>query len=187
MSLTQEEKQTLLTLARETIAHEVHGRNPPPVDLDDVSENLRREGASFVTLTKWGQLRGCIGSLQAEGPLIMNVRKNALEAAFRDPRFPPVEANEVEELKIEVSVLSAPQPLEYDGADDLIEKLRPGVDGVLIERDWHRATFLPQVWEKLPDPHQFLQRLCFKANLSPDAYRQGDLEVYVYQVEKFEE
>lgn len=187
MSLTQEEKQTLLTLARETIAHAVHGRNPPSVDLDDVSENLRREGASFVTLTKWGQLRGCIGSLQAEEPLILNVRKNALEAAFRDPRFPPVEANEAEELKIEVSVLSAPQLLDYDDADELIDKLRPGVDGVLIKKDWHRATFLPQVWEKIPDPHQFLQRLCFKANLSPDDYRQGDLEVYVYQVEKFEE
>lgn len=187
MPLTPEDRQTLLKLARETITLAAQGKKPPSVDLDGVSEDLRRDGASFVTLTEHGDLRGCIGSLEARRPLILDVRENALAAAFQDPRFPPVRADEVDDLHIEISVLSAPQRLDYDGPDDLIAKLRPGVDGVVIERGWNRATFLPQVWEKLPDPHEFLQHLCLKAYLPPDAYRRGDLDVYTYQVEMFEE
>lgn len=187
MPLSPEDRQTLLRLARETITLATQGKEPPSVDLDKVSENLRRDGASFVTLTEHGDLRGCIGSLEARRPLILDVRENALAAAFQDPRFPPVRADEVDDLHIEISVLSAPQRLEYDGSDDLVAKLRPGIDGVVIERGWNRATFLPQVWEKLPDPHEFLQHLCLKAYLPPDAYRRGDLDVYTYQVEMFEE
>jgi AmmeMemoRadiSam system protein A len=140
-----------------------------------------------VTLTKDGNLRGCIGSLEARRPLIIDVRDNAVSAAFSDPRFPPVAPHELEDLHIEVSVLSPARRLPYDGPDDLIAKLRPGVDGVVIERGWHRATFLPQVWEKLPDPREFLAHLCLKAGLAVDAYRRPGLDVYTYQVEKFEE
>ncbi len=187
MILTLEEQQTLLKLAREAITQAVNRQEPPAVDADAVAENLQRDGASFVTLTRQGQLRGCIGSLEARRPLVEDVRENAVSAAFSDPRFPPVSARELDDLRVEVSVLSAPEPLVYDGPDDLIASLRPGVDGVLIERGWNRATFLPQVWEKLPDPHQFLQRLCLKARLPADAYQHPGLNVYTYQVEKFEE
>ncbi|HEY66673.1 MAG: hypothetical protein DRI79_02120 [Chloroflexi bacterium] len=187
MPLSPEDRRYLLQLARETITRTAYHRELPPVDLEAVSEDLRRDGASFVTLTKHGALRGCIGSLEPRRPLVLDVRENAVGAAFRDPRFPPLRPEELDDLHIEISVLSLPQPLSYDGPDDLIAKLRPGVDGVVIERGWNRATFLPQVWEKLPDPHQFLQHLCLKALLPADAYRHSDLKVYTYQVEKFEE
>ncbi len=187
MSLTPRERQTLLTLAREAITRAVNRQEPPPVDLNNVPENLQRDGASFVTLTRQGRLRGCIGSLEARRSLAVDVHENAISAALHDPRFPPVNAEELDDLQVEVSVLSSPQPLAYDGPDDLIAKLRPGVDGLVIERGWNRATFLPQVWEKLPDPHQFLEHLCLKAYLPADAYRQPGLDVYTYQVEKFEE
>jgi len=185
--LTSEEQLTLLRLAREAITQAVNRQEPPAADADAVAENLQRDGASFVTLTRQGRLRGCIGSLEARRSLATDVRENAINAAFSDPRFPPVSAEELDDLRIEVSVLSAPEPLAYDSPDDLVARLRPGVDGVVIERGWNRATFLPQVWEKLPDPHQFLQHLCLKARLPADAYHQPGLDVYTYQVEKFEE
>jgi AmmeMemoRadiSam system protein A len=187
MPLSDKERQYLLQLARETIARQLRGKGPPSVDLDALPEALARDGACFITLTKRGALRGCIGSLEPRRLLAEDVRENAVSAAFRDPRFPPVSAQELDDLHVEVSVLSTPQPLSYDGPDDLVAKLRPGVDGVVIESGWNRATFLPQVWDKLPDPHQFLEHLCRKAFLSTDAYRKPGLDVYVYQVEKFKE
>ncbi len=187
MALTPQDRETLLKLARETIARQARGQGVPDVDTDAVSEDLQREAACFVTLTKHGQLRGCIGSLEARQPLALDVRDNAVGAAFRDPRFPPVNAGELEDLHVEISVLSHPEPLDYAGPQDLIAKLRTGVDGVVIERGWNRATFLPQVWEKLSDPHEFLQHLCLKAYLPADAYKRPGLDVYTYQVEKFEE
>ena len=110
-----------------------------------------------------------------------------MAAAVSDPRFPPVTADELDDLHVEISVLSKPELLPYDGPEDLIARLRRSVDGVVIERGWNRATFLPQVWEKLPDPHQFLQHLCTKAYLPADSYSRPGLDVYTYQVEKFEE
>jgi AmmeMemoRadiSam system protein A len=187
MSLSPADRQYLLKLAREAIACHLRGEGPPLVDLDALSGTLTRDGASFVTLTERWALRGCIGSLEPRRPLVLDVRENAVGAAFHDPRFTPVSSEELDDLHIEISVLSLPQLLSYDGPDDLIAKLRPGVDGVVIERGWNRATFLPQVWEKLPDPHQFLEHLCLKAYLPPDAYRHPDLDVYIYQVDKFEE
>ncbi len=187
MPLSPEERQVILSLAREAITRAVRGQEPPPVDLDSLPESLRRDGASFVTLTTHRDLRGCIGSLEARQPLALDIRDNAVSAAFRDPRFPPMQEKELEDLRVEVSVLSAPEPLSYASPDDLIAQLRPGVDGVVIESGWNRATFLPQVWEKLPDPRQFLEHLCLKAYLPADAYRKPGLDIYTYQVEKFEE
>jgi len=187
MSLSPKDRQVLLTLAREAITRAAQGQELSPVELDAVPEDLGRDGASFVTLTKRGQLRGCIGSLEPRRPLAEDVRENAVSAGMSDPRFPPVRPEELDDLHVEVSVLSVPEPLDHDGPDDLIAKLRPGVDGVIIERGWSRATFLPQVWEKLPDPHQFLEHLCQKAHLPHDSYRRPGLDVYTYQVEKFEE
>lgn len=187
MALSKEERTYLLDLAREAVAHAARNQDPPSVDLNTAPEDLRRQGASFVTLNKGDRLRGCIGSLEARRPLALDVQQNAVGAAIRDPRFPTVRPKEMDDLTIEVSVLSLPEPLQYDTVEDLCNKLRPGVDGVVIERGWHRATFLPQVWEKLADQRQFLQRLCLKAGLAPDAYSRGDLDVYTYQVEKFKE
>jgi AmmeMemoRadiSam system protein A len=187
MNLSPDERQYLLQIARESIEHAAQDQESPPIDPEDAPASLQRDGASFVTLTEGGRLRGCIGSLEAERPLVLDVQKNAVNAALHDPRFPPVQPGELDELQVEVSVLSIPEPLSYEDADDLTDQLRPGVDGVVIERGWHRGTFLPQVWEKLPQPKQFLRRLCQKAGLPANAYRSGDLDVYTYQVEKFTE
>jgi AmmeMemoRadiSam system protein A len=187
MSLSPGEREFLLELARESLARHLRGEGALAVDLGALPEPLARDGASFVTLTKRGALRGCIGSLEPRRALALDVRENALAAAFHDPRFPPVRPDELVDLHVEISVLSTPELLSYEDADDLVAKLRPGVDGVVIERGWNRATFLPQVWEKLPDPHQFLQHLCLKAYLPAEAYRSSGLDVYTYQVEKFEE
>ncbi len=187
MSLSDVDRQYLLKQAREAITLRLHGKEAPPVDAHTLPDSLSHQGACFVTLTKRGELRGCIGSLEPRRLLVEDVRANAASAAFHDPRFPPMQEEELDAVRVEVSVLSIPKPLSYNGADDLIAKLRPGVDGVVIESGWNRATFLPQVWEKLPDPHQFLAQLCRKALLPADAYRKPGLDVYVYQVEKFEE
>jgi AmmeMemoRadiSam system protein A len=187
MTLSTEERALLLDLAREAVTYAARGEDPPTVDMDEVPEGVKRQRASFVTLKKHGQLRGCIGSLEARRPLVLDVQQNAVGAAMRDPRFPRVRLEEVDELTIELSVLSEPEPLRYESVEDLCRKLRPGVDGVVIARGWQRATFLPQVWEKLPDERQFLDRLCLKAGLTPQAYASGDVDVYTYQVQKFGE
>ena len=115
------------------------------------------------------------------------MRVNAINAAFRDPRFPPLSRDELNRIKIEVSILTNPRPLEYKDAQDLLAKLRPGIDGVIIKKGFHEATFLPQVWEQLPRKEDFLTHLCLKAGLDGDAWRRGDLEVSTYQVQAFEE
>lgn len=185
--LSNGEKAQLLDLAREAVLCAAREEELPDPDLEALPETLRRTRASFVTLNKGGQLRGCIGSLEARRPLALDVRENAVGAAARDPRFPRVGPEEVEAVTIEVSVLSRPERLTYDGLDDLCDKLQPGVDGVVIERGWQRATFLPQVWQKLPDEGQFLHRLCLKAGMAPSAFSTGEVDVYTYQVEKFGE
>jgi AmmeMemoRadiSam system protein A len=187
--LQPEERDFLLTLARETI--ERAARNPgreAEVPLDPPTDRLNQPGASFVTLhTTNGALRGCIGSLIARRPLVEDVHANALAAAFHDPRFPPVTPAELTHLVVEVSVLSEPEPLTYKGPKDLVKKLRPNVDGVVLRQGMHRATFLPQVWEQLPSAETFLSHLCQKAGLPPNAWQTGELEISTYQVEEFEE
>ena len=131
-------------------------------------------GASFVTLTEGGQLRGCIGSLQAVRPLLDDVSDNAVSAATRGPRFPPLSRRELGEIAIEVSVLSAPVPLAASSLADAYAALRPGGDGVIVELGrWHRATFLPQVWEELPSPDEFLDHLWRKAGVQPGVWHEG--------------
>jgi len=131
-------------------------------------------GASFVTLTEGGQLRGCIGSLQAVRPLLDDLSDNAVSAATRDPRFPPLARRELGEIAIEVSLLSAPRPLAASSLADAYAALRPGVDGVIVEVGrWSRATFLPQVWEELPRPDEFLSHLWRKAGVAPGVWHDG--------------
>jgi len=185
--LTLEEQQTLLRLAREAMICGVTGEKLPPLDLSSLSRILCEEGASFVTLTVRGELRGCIGTLEAYQPLAEDVREHAIAAALEDPRFPPVSKDELNGIRIEVSRLTRPVPLKYKDAEDLISKLRPHVDGVILKNDLHRATFLPQVWEKLPQPSEFLDHLCYKMGASPNLWRNKHLDVSIYQVEEFHE
>lgn len=184
---TDEEGTFLLHLARRTIEEALgeESTDSPPAS---PTQRLDEPGATFVTLhTRSGALRGCIGSLAARRPLVEDVRSNALAAAFEDPRFPPLKRSELSDIVVEISVLTPAKPLEYQDPQELLEKLRPGVDGVVIERGWHRATFLPQVWEQLPRPEEFLAHLCYKAGLSARAWQEGDLSVSIYEVQKFEE
>lgn len=186
--LTLEEQNILLRLARESVACAVKGEDLPALDLSALPPRLREEGSSFVTLTLHGKLRGCIGSLEPYESLAEDVREHATGAALKDPRFSPVSADELSGLKIEISRLTRPIPLEYKDANDLLSKLRPHVDGVILHADSHRrATFLPQVWEKIPDPAEFLDNLCYKMGLEPDLWRRKHFEVFIYGVEEFHE
>jgi uncharacterized protein len=186
-SLTAEEKRILLKLAREALEYGVHGKSLPSLDQHSLTPNLTEQGASFVTLTINHELRGCIGALEAHQPLADDVREHAIAAALEDPRFPPVEPRELSRIKLEISRLTDPHPLEYSSAEDLIKKLRPHVDGVILKNGQRRATFLPQVWEKIPDPVEFLGHLCRKMGLNENAWRTLSMEVLIYQVEEFQE
>lgn len=152
----------------------------------DVSAWLDEPGAAFVTLHVPGPggrpaLRGCIGSLEAYRSLRQDVEANARAAAFRDPRFPPLAAPELLDLQIEVSVLSAPQPVLFASRADLVTRLRPGIDGVILEYGGRRGTYLPQVWEQLPDPSDFLASLVRKAGL-PQGFWSDDVKIWRYGV-----
>jgi len=143
--LTNEDKSILLKLARESLICAVNQKPLPQPKLDDYSEILRANGAAFVTLTEKGELRGCIGTLEAYRPLITDVIEHAKDAALEDYRFPPVQPDELVLIKIEISRLTAPQNLEYQTPEELTQKLRKGIDGVILKDGFHRATFLPQV------------------------------------------
>src|SRR5512135_3871691 len=175
--LTTEEKKTLLDLARATLRSGVRGEGLPQIDLESLSPMLKAPGASFITLTVRGELRGCIGALEPYQPLAWDVREHALAAALEDLRFPPVGPDELDRIDIEISRLTFPHPLEYRDAEDLVDKLHPNVDGVILRDGFRRATFLPQVWEKLPDKAEFLSNLCAKMGAAPDAWRRKHLQV----------
>ncbi len=185
--LSDEDKQTLLQVARLSLVQAADGRPAPEIDIRDYSKNLQSDGASFVTLTKVGDLRGCIGTLEAYQPLVQDVCEHARAAAIEDYRFPPVRTHEVPQIKIEISYLTDPQLLEYQNSDDLIAKLRPGIDGVVIRDGLRRATFLPQVWEKIPDPREFLDHLCLKMGGPAQLWQMKKLKVSLYQVDEFSE
>jgi len=183
--VNRQQGRLLVQLARGAIV-EALGLPSPEVRMPADSSWLAEPGATFVTLTKHGQLRGCIGSLEARRPLIEDVRANAEAAAFHDPRFPPLDANELDDIRVEVSVLSPMQPFIVANEQDAIRRLRPGVDGVVLEFGARKATFLPQVWEQLPDPALFLAHLKQKAGLPADFWH-PDVRLYTYEVEKFRE
>jgi AmmeMemoRadiSam system protein A len=174
--------RALLTIARSAIAEELGlstiGQTP--------HEALRQPGATFVTLKRSGELRGCIGSLKPNRPLGVDVRENAIAAAFRDPRFPPLAAFEYEATSVEVSLLSAAERVDAVDEDELVARLRPGFDGVILEHGRHRATFLPQVWEALADPREFLAALKRKAGL-PGDFWSPHVNVSRYGVTKWSE
>ena len=186
--LTPEEKTILLRLAREAMERGVRGEELLPLYLSTLPPQLSAQCSSFVTLTVRGQLRGCIGSLDACQSLAEDVREHAVAAALRDPRFPAVQEDELSGIQIEISRLTCPVPLEYRDPEDLLLRLRPHVDGVILRVDLHRrGTFLPQVWSKIPDPADFLNNLCYKIGLEPDAWRRNHFYVLIYQAEEFHE
>jgi AmmeMemoRadiSam system protein A len=175
----------LLAVARAALCEEL-GREGPPVPSPAGHEWLTAPGASFVTLELGGVLRGCIGSLEAHRPLIEDVRANAVAAAIRDPRFPRLEAGELDRLQIEVSVLSRLEPVEVTDEADLARRLRPGVDGVVLEHRGRRGTFLPAVWRHLPRPAEFLRQLKRKAGLEPDFWS-PEMRISRYTVDSWAE
>lgn len=182
--LTSEEKQILVRLAHETLQRGVAGEKPDQKHAEAVSATLSRKGASFVTLLQRTRLRGCIGSLLAHRPLALDVMENAYNAAFLDYRFQPVQASDLPGLTVKISVLTPSEPMDFVSEADLLAQLRPGVDGLILRDGRHQATFLPSVWEQLPDPVQFLAHLKAKAGLSPTAVSQN-LHVERYTTEEF--
>jgi hypothetical protein len=186
-NLTDDEKNFLLKLARESIVNYINKKSLPKIDMNGLSQTLCENGASFVTLTYKGYLRGCVGALEAYQSLVEDVREHAIAAAFEDYRFPPLRASEVDETQIEISYLTKPEMLNYDDPCDLVNLLRPNIDGVVIRDGSRRATFLPQVWEKIPDPEEFLDQLCIKMGSPANSWRRKKLEVLTYQVEEFHE
>jgi AmmeMemoRadiSam system protein A len=185
---TDAEKRLLLFLARTNIARRLQDLDWPQLDASCTTPYLQQPLACFVTLnTKDGNLRGCIGMFESQDPLYRNVMDRALAAAFGDPRFTAVRADELPELVLEISILTQPQPFAFSSPEDLLARLRPLVDGVILHSQWGSSTFLPQVWEQLPDKQEFLGRLCEKHGAPAECWRDSGLRVETYQAIVFSE
>lgn len=182
--LDTNQQQTLLILAETAIRHALEHGNRLQVDPLQYDEMLRQPGACFVTLKRSGELRGCIGSLEAHNNLVEDVARNADAAAFSDPRFPPLQEDELEGLELDISVLTPAEEVQFNNEADLISQLRPGIDGLILEEGYRRGTFLPSVWEQLPQPEQFLQHLKLKAGLPLDHWS-GNIRVSRYTTQIF--
>lgn len=188
MRLSKQDQDYLLQLVRQAIVNYFHGRELlkiAPADLP--SPGLAEKKACFVTLTIDGNLRGCIGNIVAREPLYQNVINNTINAGYEDPRFFPLTQDELQKIKIEISVLSVPAQLDFVNFEDLLSKLRPNIDGIILQSDSHYATFLPQVWEKIPQKEDFLNQLCLKAGASTDCWQNPNVKIWIYRVQKFGE
>ena len=174
-------------MARKTIEKKLFSRREVSPSHGPSSSKFSVKRGTFVTLTIDDNLRGCIGHIIPRESLKEGIKVNAINAAFRDPRFSPVSKKEWEKVNIEISVLTDPKPLPYSDGEDLLSKLRPDIDGVIIKKDYAEATFLPQVWDQLPKKEEFLNHLCLKAGLKGDEWKLEKLEVSTYQVQAFEE
>ncbi len=183
------DQKILLDFARSSIYNHLAGSSQARIDLHNFSDILQANAASFVTLTTIPDqmLRGCIGTLSAYQPFILDVRERAIAAATEDYRFQPLRLSELKKVQIEVSRLTPPIRLEYDNPQDLPAKLVPGKDGVILSDGYHRATFLPQVWEKIDTTENFLNQLCQKMGVNYDLWRRKKLDVSTYQVQEFHE
>ncbi len=184
--LSDPEKRALLTLARSAIAAHLDP-DRAVIRPDPVTQSLSEKRGCFVTLHLNGSLRGCIGSIEPVKPLAEGIEENALNAAFRDPRFPPLKRSELPKVHIEISVLTPPEPLAFSDPEDLKNQLEPNVHGVILSKGWHQSTFLPQVWEQLPDTEIFLAHLCQKAGMSPTCWRDEKIVVKTYEANYFAE
>ena len=178
--LSTDEKESLRSIARDSITYGLQHGAAMPIALEQYSSLLRQQGACFVTLNLNHQLRGCIGTLEAYQPLAKDVADHAYAAAFQDPRFPPVSEKDAEQLEIHISILTAPKAMTFSSQKDLLSQLQPGIDGLVLSDGYHKGTFLPSVWEQLPEPVDFLNHLKLKAGL--DAHYWSDtIEVSRYQ------
>lgn len=188
---SMQQGQTLVRLARQTLnkklGRPMNNAQVTALDMALADSIFETRCGTFVTLSIKGRLRGCIGSLEPDETIREGVKENALNAAFHDPRFPPITSQELDSINIEVSILTRPRPIEYADGKDLAAKLRCGIDGVIIRKGYARATFLPQVWDQLPRPEDFLGHLCRKAGLADNAWLSISLEVMTYQVQYFHE
>lgn len=164
---------TLLSVALDSVRHGIGRNRPPPVDEGEYARDLLAARATFVTITKSGNLRGCVGTCLAEQPLVKDVAANAFAAAFRDSRFAPVSRKEIGALDISISLLSQPRSVAAKSEADLLARLRPGIDGLIIGEGRRRAVFLPEVWESLASPREFLAHLKLKAGLARDYWSAG--------------
>ena len=177
-----EVQNLLLKIARDAISQGLIGEKATPPE--DISAELMEERATFVTLEIGGHLRGCIGMLEACRPLAEDVAHNACAAAFNDPRFPPVSRKEFDSLEIHISVLSPPEEIAFFSEVDLLAQIRPGIDGLILQEGYQRGTFLPSVWEELPEKEQFLSHLKMKAGL-PNTYWSDTIRIFRYTTEYF--
>jgi len=187
VQFSREERRSLLGLARRAVREVVTTGQLPAVPAEGLAARFAENKGCFVTLTKHGELRGCIGHIIAQEPLYRAILDNARSAALHDPRFPAVAPAELGDLEIEVSVLTAPQPLEFSSPADLLQKLQPHKDGVVLQIGPRGATYLPQVWEQLPDKEEFLESLAQKAGCDRSAWRGPGVKVSIYHVEAFKE
>ena len=185
MPYSDEEKKVLLKIANDAIKFGLENNTEMQINKAEYPEKLQEDRASFVTLHLDHQLKGCIGSLQAHQHLVQDVAHNAYAAAFLDPRFPPLTSDEFPKLKLHISVLNVPEPMTFTSEEDLVQQLRPGIDGLILTDGAYKGTFLPSVWEELPDPALFIKHLKQKAGLSPD-YWSENIEVERYTVESIE-
>lgn len=168
-------KKELLKFARETIKSELEGNR---INInEDFKNEFSKKQACFVTLTNDGELRGCIGSLKACQELWKDIMENSINAAFRDPRFSPVTLKDLNKIKIEISILSQPKKLDFKNPEDLLNKLDNKM-GIILKKGFYSSTFLPQVWEELPDKKDFLEHLSRKAGLSRDSWKDANYEFY---------
>lgn len=179
MIFSEADKKALLKVARDSISEGLKTLKPKKINLNHYHESITKNLASFVTLQKNENLRGCIGSLQAYEPLIENISKNAFNAAFNDHRFSPLKEEELNDIKISISVLSEPIEMSFDSEEDLLNQLVIGVDGVILEEQGLRATFLPSVWDQLLSKQEFIEHLKQKAGL-PKHYWSESLKVQRY-------
>ena len=182
--LAAAQRTTLLEVARRSIEHGLLSGRPLSVTPSEYHRDLKAVRASFVTLQRQGQLRGCIGHLEAVQPLVVDVAENAFAAAFRDPRFAPLGAEEWPEVHIQLSILTPPEPLLFRDEADLLGQIQPGEDGLILQDGPNRGTFLPSVWDSLPDAHEFLTHLKLTAGLAANHWS-GHVEVYRYHTESF--
>lgn len=185
--LTEEEKKFLLSLARQTLDTYLKDGKKPEVDESKINARLKKIQGCFVTLDSNGNLRGCTGQILPYEELYKCIIDVAVNSAVNDGRFLPVTYEESKSLGIEISVLTPPQKLDYDSPEDLLNKLRPMVDGVVVKSGWHQATFLPQVWDSFSTKESFLSSLCMKGGASSDCWKSVDTEIYTYQANVFHE
>lgn len=185
INFSEADKAHLLDVAQKSVEFGVEHVRPLSVNPNEYDETLRVSLACFVTLLKYGELRGCIGTLEPIGPLISSVAKYAYAAAFEDPRFPQVSVSELKDLQYEISVLSKPEPLSVSSEQELLAVVRPGVDGLIVEEGYKRATYLPSVWEQIDDATMFVHELKRKAGLSRDHWS-PDMNWFRYEALKIE-